>query len=66
MKKQTTEKAILEPVKDPDLSRNPVSVFPSMIEQPSLLDDIPVMTFEREPGKATFVHNASKQLSLFE
>jgi len=24
------------------------------------------MTFEREPGKATFVHDKNKQLSLFE
>lgn len=57
-----------EPVADPDPTvRCPrVSVFPSTIVQPSFLDDVPIMTFEREPGKATFVHNASKQLSLFE
>jgi len=56
-----------EPVADPDTIRCPrVSVFPSTIEQPSFLDDVPVMTFEREPGKATFVHDKNKQLSLFE
>ena len=56
-----------EPVADPDTIRYPrVSVFPSTIEQPSFLDDVPVMTFEREPGKATFVHDKNKQLSLFE
>ena len=49
-----------EPVADPD------TIFPSTIEQPSFLDDVPVMTFEREPGKATFVHDKNKQLSLFE
>ena len=56
-----------EPVEVLDPIRCPrVSVFPSTIVQPSFLDDVPIMTFEREPGKATFVHNASKQLSLFE
>jgi hypothetical protein len=43
-----------------------VSVFPSTIVQPSFLDDVPIQTFEREPGKATFIHDKSKQLSLFE
>ena len=49
-----------EPIADPD------TIFPSTIEQPSFLDDVPIMTFEREPGKATFVHDKNKQLSLFE
>jgi len=49
-----------EPIADPD------TIFPSTIEQPSFLDDMPVQTFEREPGKATFVHDKNKQLSLFE
>ena len=56
-----------EPVEDPETIRCPrVSVFPSTIVQPSFLDDVPIMTFEREPGKATFIHDKSKQLSLFE
>ena len=56
-----------EPIAEPDPIRCPrVSVFPSTIVQPSFLDDVPVMTFEREPGKATFIHDKSKQLSLFE
>jgi len=56
-----------EPVEDPETIRCPrVSVFPSTIVQPSFLDDVPIQTFEREPGKATFVHDKSKQLSLFE
>ena len=56
-----------EPIAEPDPIRCPrVSVFPSTIVQPSFLDDVPIQTFEREPGKATFVHDKSKQLSLFE
>jgi predicted SprT family Zn-dependent metalloprotease len=56
-----------EPVAEPDPIRCPrVSVFPSTIVQPSFLDDVPIQTFEREPGKATFIHDKSKQLSLFE
>ena len=56
-----------EPLELPDTIRCPrVSVFPSTIHQPSFLDDMPVQTFEREPGKATFVHDKNKQLSLFE
>ena len=56
-----------EPIELPEPIRCPrVSVFPSTIEQPSFLDDVPVMTFEREPGKATFVYDKNKQLSLFE
>ena len=56
-----------EPFELPEPIRCPrVTVFPSMIHQPSFLDDMPVQTFEREPGKATFVHDKNKQLSLFE
>jgi len=56
-----------EPIAEPDPIRCPrVSVFPSTIVQPSFLDDVPIQTFEREPGKATFIHDKSKQLSLFE
>jgi len=58
--RQQVTRTTPEPIADPD------TIFPSTIEQPSFLDDVPVMTFEREPGKATFVHDKNKQLSLFE
>ena len=54
-----------QPQPAPEIA-DPDTIFPSTIEQPSFLDDVPVMTFEREPGKATFVHDKNKQLSLFE
>ena len=41
-------------------------MYQPMIEQPSFLEDVSLMTYEREPGKATFIHYRNKQLSLFE